>query len=106
MFRHVAYREGSPVAATVVPNTRSARGGVPSGPWGGRARRMKGPVDLQPWRAGRFCYELGPASKLTLSTSSDARRRYLAMFSSGSGSALIGPQLCTISDGSTFGFTG
>lgn len=51
-------------------------------------------------------YELGPASKLTSSTSSEARRRCLLRFSKGSGSALIGPQLCTICDGGTFGLTG
>src|SRR5262249_2325523 len=51
-------------------------------------------------------HEAGPESKPTLSTSSDAFLRYLAMLSSGSGSGLSGPQLCTISDGATFGFTG
>jgi hypothetical protein len=51
-------------------------------------------------------YELGPASKLTLSTSSEAFLRYLAMFSSGNGSGLSLPQLCTIAEGATFGFTG
>jgi hypothetical protein len=51
-------------------------------------------------------YELGPASKFTLSTSSEARFLYLAMFSSGSGSALSAPQLRTISEAGTFGFTG
>lgn len=51
-------------------------------------------------------YELGPASKLTLSTSSDAFLRNFAMFSSGSGSGFNVPQLFTIWDGSTFGLTG
>ncbi len=51
-------------------------------------------------------YEFGPASKFTLSTSSEAFLRFFAMFSSGSGSGFIAPQLFTISEGSTFGLTG
>ena len=51
-------------------------------------------------------HELGPASKLALSTSSDAFLRYLAIFSSGSVSAFSVPQLLTIFDAGTFALTG
>jgi hypothetical protein len=51
-------------------------------------------------------YELGPASKLALSTSSEAFLRYLAMLSSGSASAFSAPQLLTMSEGGTLGLTG
>ncbi len=92
------------------------------------AIRLSPPVELEarktPWRSksvafhpppsrGResgggasVTYELGPASKPALSTSSEARLRNLAMLSSGSVSALSGPQLCTISDGFTLVLTG